>query len=541
MAKPVRKNGLFLSPEKVSVEFGKKILAHLEGLCSYRRMQAKSANSLDDAMSENLPWWRTLTRYHWFVFTVASLAWLFDCLDQQLFIIARSPAIGALLPNDTTLHRVINFFAEHFPKFLKYLPEGNSSEAIKQWGGNTTAIFVAGWATGGLIFGAIGDKIGRARTLAITVLMYSICTGLSAFSQSVIDFSVYRFITGLGVGGVFGLAVALVADGLPDRARPHALGLLQALSAVGNVAAGLIAIAVGNLEIMKMQSATAGGAGASISSWKYLFLVGAIPAFLCVFIQLRLKEPEKWVKARAEGRRSGVRFGSYASMFGEARWRKHALFGMLLCVSGVVGLWGVGFFSPELVGDVIGKILKAQNVPANELPGRRLIWTGVTMIMQNTGAFLGMLTFTKLAHHYGRKPIFAIAYVCAFVSTVAVFKLLNQPWHIFVLIPIMGFCQLGLFAGFAIYLPELFPTRLRSTGTSFCYNVGRFIAASGPFTQGWLQAKLASGAVTPEAKLEAFRNACCWVSLVFFVGLIALPFLPETKGQPLPEDSVNAR
>jgi MFS family permease len=477
-------------------------------------MEAKTTLPESSMDTSHLPWWKTLNRYHWFVFVVASLAWLFDCLDQQLFIIARNPAIKALMPPDT------------------------ASDILKQWGGSTTAIFVAGWATGGLIFGAIGDKIGRARTLAITVLIYSICTGLSAFSRNVIDFSIYRFITGLGVGGVFGLAVALVADGLPDRARPNALGLLQALSAVGNVTAGLIAIGVGYFEVVKMQSATIVTAG---NAWKYLFLVGAIPAFLCVFIQLRLKEPEKWVKARAEGRRTGVRFGSYASMFGESRWRKHAMLGMLLCVSGVVGLWGVGFFSPELVGDVIGKILRAQNVPAAELPGKRLMWTGITMIMQNTGAFFGMIVFTKLAQRHGRKPVFAFAYVAAFISTVAVFKFLNQPWHIFVLIPIMGFCQLGLFAGFAIYLPELFPTRLRSTGTSFCYNVGRFIAASGPFTQGWLQAKLASGAVTPEAKLDAFRNACCWVSLVFFIGLIALPFLPETKDQPLPEDAVGAR
>lgn len=477
-------------------------------------MESKTTLPGSSISSANLPWWKTLNRYHWFVFVVASLAWLFDCLDQQLFIIARNPAIKALMPPNT------------------------GSDILKEWGGYTTAIFVAGWATGGLIFGAIGDKIGRARTLAITVLIYSLCTGLSAFSRNVIDFSIFRFITGLGVGGVFGLAVALVADGLPDRARPNALGLLQALSAVGNVTAGLIAISVGYFEVVKMQSTAMVTSG---NAWKYLFLVGAIPAFLCVFIQLRLKEPEKWVKARAEGRRTGVRFGSYASMFGEARWRKHALLGMLLCVSGVVGLWGVGFFSPELVGDVIGKILRAQNVPLAELPGKRLMWTGITMIMQNTGAFFGMVVFTKLAQHHGRKPVFAFAYVAAFISTVAVFKFLNQPWHIFVLIPIMGFCQLGLFAGFAIYLPELFPTRLRSTGTSFCYNVGRFIAASGPFTQGWLQAKLASGAVTPEAKLDAFRNACCWVSLVFFIGLIALPFLPETKDQPLPEDAIGAR
>jgi len=443
---------------------------------------------------------------------MASLAWLFDCLDQQLFIIARNPAIADLL-------------------------KGGASELQKVWGGNATAIFVAGWATGGLIFGAVGDRIGRAKTLAVTVLLYSVFTGLSAFSQSVYDFCVYRFLTGLGVGGVFGLSVALVADSLPNRARPHALGLLQSLSAVGNVTAGLIAVLVGWSQV----SAVMGGAKPSTDFWKYLFWIGAAPAFLCVFIQIRLKEPEKWVKAREEGRKTGARFGSYASLFGEARWRRPALLGMLLCVAGVVGLWGVGFFSPELVGDVISKQLKADNVPAEQVPGRRLMWTGINMIVQNIGAFFGMIVFTKMAQRYGRKPVFAVAFVAAFISTAATFKFLSQPWHIFTLIPVMGFCQLALFAGFAIYLPELFPTRLRSTGTSFCYNVGRFLAASGPFTLGILQAHLASGAATPDAKLEAFRTACVWVSLVFLVGLVALFFLPETKGRPMPEDIETAK
>lgn len=462
-------------------------------------MSAPSASRPD----ASLPWWRQLNGYHWFVFAMASLAWLFDCLDQQLFIIARNFALKALMP-------------------------AASDGTLKEWGGITTAIFVLGWATGGLIFGAVGDRIGRARTLAFTVLLYSVFTGLSAFARNEIDFSVYRFLTGLGVGGVFGLAVALVADSLPDAARPHALGLLQALSAVGNVTAGLIAVGLG----MWLATHT----GAAGSAWRYLFLIGAVPAFLCVFIQIRLKEPEKWSKARAEGRITGVKFGSYSSLFGEARWRKPALLGMLLCVSGVVGLWGVGFFSPELVGDVISKALKAQSVPGEQIPGKRLMWTGITMIMQNIGAFFGMMAFTRAAHSYGRKPVFAVAFIAAFLSTVLVFKFLSQPWHIFTLIPLMGFCQLALFAGFAIYLPELFPTRLRSTGTSFCYNVGRFIAASGPMTQGMLTAWLAAGVTSSEGKLEAFRNACAYVSGVFLLGLIALYFLPETKGRPMPED-----
>jgi len=448
------------------------------------------------------PWWRSLSRYHWFVFSMASLAWLFDCLDQQLFILARPAAMKSLLP-----------------------PGLDPNE----YGGYATAIFVAGWATGGLFFGAIGDRIGRARTLTITVLMYSVFTGLSALSTGWLDFAAYRFITGLGVGGVFGLAVALIADALPNDSRSGALGMLQALSAVGNVTAGLISMGVGHLVGTNRLTAD--------WSWKLMFLIGAVPAFLCVFLQWRLKEPEKWVKAREEGRRTGVAFGSYASLFGEARWRKPALFGMMLCVAGVIGLWGIGFFAPELVGPVIERSLREQQLPAEQIAGARAIWIGINSIVFNIGAFIGMITMTKMAQRYGRRPAFAVAFVAAMFATMGYFQFFNGKSDIW-MSGVMGACQLALFAGFAIYLPELFPLRLRSTGTSFCYNVGRFLAASGPFTLGQLQAALKAGATTPEAKIEAFRSAATYMSAIFLLGLVALIFLPETKGRPLPEDEV---
>jgi MFS family permease len=446
------------------------------------------------------PWWRALTGYHWFVFGMASLAWLFDCLDQQLFILARPAAMKALLP-----------------------PGMDPNE----YGGYATAIFVAGWATGGLFFGAIGDRIGRAKTLTITVLMYSVFTGLSALSTGWVDFAVYRFITGLGVGGVFGLAVALIADSLPDESRAGALGTLQALSAVGNITAGLISMGVGQLVANQTISAN--------WSWKLMFLVGALPAFLCVFLQIRMKEPERWVRAREEGRRTGAAFGSYASLFGEARWRTPALLGMVLCVSGVIGLWGIGFFAPELVGPVIERSLREQNLPPEQIAGARSIWIGINSIVFNIGAFIGMLLMTRMAQQYGRRPSFAVAFVLAMGATIGYFQFFDGKQDIW-MSGVMGACQLALFAGFAIYLPELFPIRLRSTGTSFCYNVGRFLAASGPITLGKLQAALKAGATTPEAKIDAFRNAATWMSLIFLLGLVALIFLPETKGRPLPED-----
>ena len=459
----------------------------------------------------SLPWWKHLDRYHWFVFSMASLAWLFDCLDQQIFILARNTAMADLLPKGWD------------PKL---------------YGGYATSIFIAGWATGGLIFGAVGDRIGRARTLTLTVLLYSLFTGLSALSKGWIDFAAYRFVTGLGVGGVFGLAVALIADALPDRARSGALGTLQALSAVGNVTAGLISMGAGKL-------ASAGKLSPSMQ-WKTMFLIGAIPAFLCVLIQMRLKEPEKWVRAREEGRKTGAAFGSYISLFGESRWRKPALLGMILCVSGVIGLWGIGFFSPELVGPVVERSLREQNVPLEQIAGAKQDWIGRNSIVQNIGAFFGMLIFTWLARKFGRKPVFAGAFILAGLATIGFFQLFNGKGDIW-MSAIMGGCQLALFAGFAIYLPELFPLRLRSTGTSFCYNVGRFLAAAGPGLLGILQknisdtaiAKLGAGAsdvAKAAAKVEAFRTACSWLSLVFLLGLVALIFLPETRDRPMPED-----
>lgn len=449
------------------------------------------------------PWWRGLTSYHWFVFFTAALAWLFDCLDQQLFILSRNAAMSSLLP-----------------------PGWDTNE----YGSYATAIFVAGWATGGLIFGAVGDRIGRAKTLTLTVFLYSVFTGLSALSKGWVDFALYRFVTGLGVGGVFGLAVALIADSLPDRSRAGALGMLQALSAVGNVTAGLISMGVGEMVARKIV--------APDWSWKLMFLIGAIPAFLCVFIQIKLREPEKWVKAREAGRVTGVAFGSYTSLLGEARWRRSALAGMVLCVAGVIGLWGIGFFAPELVGPVIERSLKSQNLPAEQIAGAKGIWIGINSIVFNIGAFVGMIAMSKLSEAIGRKRSFVVAFLLAMGATIGYFQLFNGKGDIW-MSGVMGACQLALFAGFAIYLPELFPTRLRSTGTSFCYNVGRFVAASGPFTLGQLQLALKAGATTPEAKIEAFRTAATYMSGIFLLGLVALIFLPETRGLPLPEDATS--
>jgi MFS family permease len=160
--------------------------------------------------------------------------------------------------------------------------------------------------------------------------------------------------------------------------------------------------------------------------------------------------------------------------------------------------------------------------------GRLTRWQSYTSLMIQIGAFFGMYSFGAFAEKIGRKKTFAIAMLAAFISTSSVFYFLDSFWQIFVLVPIMGFCQLSLFGGYALYFPELFPTRLRSTGTSFCYNVGRFVASVGPL----IQAKLIQVFAGSENSLRSAGLAMC---IVFLVGFLALPFLPETKGKPLPE------
>jgi len=461
------------------------------------------------------PWYAGLNRYHWFVFIVASLGWLFDTMDQQLFNLARKPAVTYLLgakPGDLN---------------------------VDLYAGYTTTVFMIGWAIGGLIFGVLGDRIGRAKTMLLTILLYSIFTGLSAFSTSVYDFAFYRFLTGLGVGGEFAVGVSLVAEVMPDRARPRALGWLQALSAVGNMLAAVLSIALSKVEEMS-----------NLVAWRAMFVIGILPALLSLFIFKKLKEPEQWQAARdrrlaAErepGGDAGPKLGSLAELFGDPRWRRNTIVGMLLAFSGVVGLWGIGFFSPDLIRTVfnnhftaLGEARGLSGVALKKFVGVNLThWSGVAFLLQNLGAFFGIYAFSRLTTYTGRKPAFAVSFLLAMGATAFTFWYLKSFYDIFWMIPIMGFCQLSLFGGYAIYFPELFPTRLRSTGTSFCYNVGRLVAAAGPSTLGLLTSQVYGGYKSVDPALP-IRYAGVTMCGVFLIGLCALPFAPETKGKPLPE------
>ncbi len=449
---------------------------------------------------------KDLTPYHWFVFVVCCLAWDLDCMDQQLFVLARDPALSALM---------------HKPA---------SDPAVGDMGTYATAVFLFGWGLGGIGFGVLGDRLGRVKTLTITIGLYALFTGLSALSVSEWDFMAYRLLTGVGVGGAFASAVVLLAETVPDNARPYALGLFQASSVFGNCTAALINIYLGSLQKQGMFPAEQW-----LTPWRVMFLIGILPGILLVVVQFTLREPDKWLAMRA-AEAAGARptpwqafFGTLTGIFTTPPWGRRVVLALVLTSAGVIGLWGIGFFSPRLVQLALTSTLEAEGLTGDQLKGEISWWRGITSLVQNAGAFFGIFAFSWMTGIMGRRSTFAVFFVLAMISTATTFFFLRTREDIFWMIPIMGFCQIALFGGYAIYLPELFPTKYRSTGTSFCYNAGRVVAAGGLFVMGELPKAFAGYGS------DAFRYASVTMCAIFLLGLFVLPLLPETKDKPLPE------
>ncbi|HOA62014.1 MAG: MFS transporter [Verrucomicrobia bacterium] len=562
-------------------------------------MHASSADQ--PASSQSI--FASVTFYHWMVVIIASCGWLFDCMDQRLFTMARESTLKELLGNN---------------------PAGLAK--LESYLGLATAAMMVGWATGGIVFGMLSDKWGRVKTMVVTLMVYSGFTGLCGLAQSWVDFTLYRFLVGLGVGGMFGAATTLVAESVPGRFRAVALGSLQALSATGNLLGAYISL--------RIPPGTEHFFG-SFSGWRVLFFVGIVPALLVIPIITILKEPEAWKRAKAAAATGDAskNIGSPRDLLRHPRWRRNTLVGLGLGLAGMVGLWGIGFFSPELITTALkGRAVRAEDirdgaalckalrfetnaavaylskqlsaetrgllaqvesgaaaspelmetmradlnriieggslydsgafenvtldkrtqgllkkVQATAAPAdvrflnRQLVEQAIpggllslqksidqvrskAMMLFDVGSFAGMIAFTIFAAWLSRRGAFFWAFLACLAITGYVFYALKTETDAYWMLPLMGFAQLAVFAGYSIYFPELYPTRLRGTGVGFCYNTVRYVAAPFPYLLGYM------------STLLSFRTAAIVMSGIYLFGIVALVWAPETKGQPLPED-----
>jgi MFS family permease len=395
--------------------------------------------------------------------------------------------------------------------------------------------------------------------MIFTILIYSLLTGLSAFTWTIYDFMIIRFLAGIGIGGQFAVGASLVAETMPTQARPYVLGIMQALSAVGNIGAALVALTFNTLRDQHLLPL-------GNSDWRCIFLFGSLPAILAYFVIRYLKEPETWQKTVSEpgGRK---RAGSVKELFTNPTWRKHVILGMILASTGVIGAWGIGLFSIELIDGVVRKnapteayylaaektVLDAHGIAVADKDSaseeiKAELKTAIThavrgeagfrkafnLLIFNIGAFFGMYAFTFAAVFWGRRITFTFFMVGCIISTIGTFLFMDSWTTQLILVPIMGFFVMSMFGGYTIYFPELFPTRLRSTGVSFCYNVGRYIAAFGPLVLSVLILNVYGHYEKIDPTLP-LRYAGVTMCIVFVAGIIVIWFLPETKGKPLPE------
>lgn len=418
------------------------------------------------------PWYAGVTRYEWLVLIIASTGWVFDAFEGQLFNLTRTDLLAEI---------------------LQVKPE---APQVKQWGDVFLGVFLAGGTFGGLLFGSLADQWGRRPTMALTILFYSIFSGLTFFATQLWEVAVLRFLVAMGVGGEWAVAAALVAEVFPRHARAHASGIFHATSALGSWLAALAGLWVG-------------------ANWRWAYLIGVGPALLTLWVRVGIREPESWQRAAAE---KPGRMGSFRELLGDARWRSKAWLGLVLAAIGLGTFWGVVVAGQDLARE----FLLRHGAPAREAAERAKFAYGVVQV---AGGALGMLAFGPLAARLGRRRTFALMHLCAFAIVPVVCFAPSSYGVLLALLPVFGFFTLSIHAGYAVYFPELFPNHLRATGSGFCFNGGRLVAASMLLFSGWLKSR--PGLTLP--------LAVTLLGGLFLAGLMVLAFLPETKGRPLPE------
>jgi MFS family permease len=425
--------------------------------------------------------------YQWAVLFAAWLGWGFDCFDSLLF----------------------NFVAPNCIPTLLGIPIG-SQEAkgpTLLWVGWLSSLLLIGWAIGGIVFGRVCDRIGRTKTLLLTMLLYSVGTALCAVAPNVWMLMLFRFIASLGIGGEWAAGASMVAEVVPEKRRVEAGALLYTSAPMGLFLATYVTYQIQGVHFKTTPEV----------AWRYVFLFGLIPAIAAFLVRIFIKEPERWKNVAHV-----VEQHSLKEIF-TPQYRAITLSGLAMATIALITWWSCNAFIPTIATGMAREWAPAHGLDPLQLGEE---WKKFASNIFNVGGLIGTLLTIPVAKYIGRRAMFFGYFLLSGLALIGTFGLnLPEDQRLYGFF-FLGLTVFGVFGSFTYYLPELFPTRLRATGAGFCYNAGRFIAATGPFLVGSIAAQGANAH-------QSAMSVLVWVGAVPLLGLLLLPWVLETKGRAL--------
>lgn len=433
-----------------------------------------------------------LTRYQWLVIAAAWLGWGFDVFDALLF----------------------NFVAPNCIPALLELERGSSEarSATLYWTGIITSILLVGWAAGGVLFGLLADRIGRQRTLLITILVYSVGTGLCAVADDITQLIAFRALASLGIGGEWAVGAALVAEAVPESRRVEAGAILYTASPLGFALAGFLNYQIAGVWLVDSPE----------SSWRFVFLCGLIPVFVALAVRLFLHESERWQQAARTSVAPPLR-----ALFAPGM-RLYTFSGLFTAVMALLAWWSCNAFIPILASSLARDAALVNGLDAAASTELAEQWKTNAASWFGLGAIVGSFLTILIAKRFGRRQMFAAYFAISLAAILMNFGLdLPPDWRIRGYFAV-GVGVYGIFAAFAFYLPELFPTQLRGTGAGLCYNLGRIVTAVGPFLVGAI-------AMRAGGSTQALLDTLLWVAIIPVIALVGTRWIVETRGRPLPQ------
>ncbi|MEX0734069.1 MAG: MFS transporter [Steroidobacteraceae bacterium] len=411
-------------------------------------------------------WYRSITAEQWRALIAAKLGWVLDAMDFLLYVMA----LG------------------HLKAYFGF------DDATAGLLGTITLLVSAG---GGLFFGVIADRFGRARALTWTILIFSLCSLGAATSQTLVQLLFWRLLLGIGMGGEWASGAVLVSETWPAEHRSKAVAIMQSGWALGYILAATLAALV--LDVLPLGD----------EAWRWLFVVGALPAFFTLWIRRRVPEPAAWVRRQGTVRQ---RVNPFAVLFGPPLWRRTVL-AIVLTACVQFGYWGLFFWLPSFLARPIDQGGAGMTIL------RSMAW----LIPMQVGAYLGYLSFGFISDWMGRRRTFMIFLALAALLVPIYAQLARSPISLMLLGPVIGFVGHGYFSVFGAFLAELFPTEARATGQGLAYNGGRALGALAPYTIGVL-------ATLPNVGIG---SALGLTSAFFLAGALLMLAFPDTSHKRL--------